>query len=221
VRLVFIDPISQFMGAIDCNKNNQVRAVLGQLAAVAENCGVAIVYIDHLSKRETGPAIYRSVGSVAFVAQARIATTFIEDRDSPGRVLMLPLKNNLHAKVPGLAYRIVKGETGSVVEWESEPVEVSADEAMGEVRKGPKPRKLLAAVAFLEEALAAGPVASGELESMAEEKGIFHETLKRAKERAKAVAERHPDTGKWFVLLPGQVLPTSTTRPTTTTRPSG
>jgi hypothetical protein len=45
-------------------------------------------------------------------------------------VLMLPLKNNLHRRVPGLAYRIAEGNGAGRVEWETEGVDITADEAM-------------------------------------------------------------------------------------------
>jgi AAA domain len=206
-RVVFIDPISSFMGNVECHKNSEVRVVLGQLAAVAENCNVAIVYVDHVSKRESGHVLYRSMGSVAFVAQARIARIFVEDRDCPGRTLMLHTKSNLHAPMPGLAFRIVGRESGHVVEWESEPVDVTADEALAE-RRGPSPDRLNEAKQFVLDALADGPIESTALEAQASAAGISVPTLKRAKAALSSKREgkiKSTKKGKpWFVALQGQ-----------------
>jgi hypothetical protein len=46
-------------------------------------------------------------GSLAFVAAARIVLLAIEENEG-GRKLLLPVKNNLGSKPPGLAYRLAQ-----------------------------------------------------------------------------------------------------------------
>ena len=48
-----------------------MRGVLAPLAALAERTGVAIEGVMHLGKGAQRPALYRALGSVAFVAAAR------------------------------------------------------------------------------------------------------------------------------------------------------
>ena len=50
VRLIIIDPISSYMGAIDSHKNTDVRSVLGAVGEMAERRHTAIVGITHFSK---------------------------------------------------------------------------------------------------------------------------------------------------------------------------
>ena len=73
-RLVVIDPISAFCGATDSHKNADVRGLLAPLSELAQRQHVAVVGVNHLNKSGAGgPAIYRTMGSLAFVAAARAA----------------------------------------------------------------------------------------------------------------------------------------------------
>jgi hypothetical protein len=70
-QLVVIDPITAYLGETDSHKNAEIRGLIAPLAALAAKYGVAIVCVTHLNKSGSGPAIYRSIGSIAFVAAAR------------------------------------------------------------------------------------------------------------------------------------------------------
>jgi len=201
VRAMFIDPIDEYLAGTDTYRSSDVRSVLAPLSRIAEKRRVAVILVTHFSKGGKGPALYKSLGSVAFVAQARIAWAFCRDNQDDDRVLFLPLKNNLHKQIPGLSFRIA----GGIVEWEDGEVTISADEAMAEPR-GPKPDKLVEAVAWVKQALAQGCVASDTLNADAEAVGIKFATLKRAKKEVGCVvvrSERH--NGQWFVSLPSEV----------------
>ncbi|HTH17370.1 MAG TPA: AAA family ATPase, partial [Magnetospirillum sp.] len=78
-RLVVIDPITAYLGDTDSHKNAEIRGLIAPLAALAAKHGVAIVCVTHLNKSGSGPAIYRSIGSIAFVAAARAAWAVIKD----------------------------------------------------------------------------------------------------------------------------------------------
>src|SRR5262249_51577459 len=71
-RLVVVDPITAYMGDADANSNAEVRGMLRELSMLAARYGPAIVCVTHLSKGgESSKAVYRSMGSLAFVAAAR------------------------------------------------------------------------------------------------------------------------------------------------------
>ncbi len=110
-RLVVIDPVSAFLGGTDSHKNAEVRSVLARLSDLAEQKRVAVVAVTHLRKGE-GAAIYRAMGSLAFVAAARAAWAVVKDQDDPQKRLLLPMKNNLAPDVDGLAYRIEASDWG-------------------------------------------------------------------------------------------------------------
>ena len=136
-RLVVIDPITAYLGRTDSYKNAELRGLLAPLAELAQRRRVVVVAVTHLRKGE-GAAIYRTMGSLAFVAAARAAWGVVKDKDNPRRRLMLPIKNNLAPDVQGLAYAI--GGTGPlnapVLLWSDEPVTVDVDEAMAPPKRG-------------------------------------------------------------------------------------
>jgi hypothetical protein len=51
-------------------------------------------------------AIYRFVGSIAFVGAARTGFAVVKDPDDDARRLVLPVKSNVGAMPSGLAYRL-------------------------------------------------------------------------------------------------------------------
>lgn len=195
VLLLVIDPISAFMGDGDSHKNAEVRAVLGPLAELAERHRIAVLGITHLSKGQA-KAINRIIGSVAFVAAARAAWLIGEDPDAPERRLFLPVKNNL-GKATGLAYRLVGDNQATRIEWDTEPVLITADDLDDDRERTP----LEEAKAWLIAQLADTPVPSASVLKKAKADGIAERTLKRAKADLKIVSERE---GKvWVWRLPG------------------
>jgi RecA-family ATPase len=75
-RLVVVDPISAYLGGVDSHSNSDVRGMLAQLAELAARRRVAVVAVTHLRKGD-GPAMYRAMGSLAFVAAARAAWAIV------------------------------------------------------------------------------------------------------------------------------------------------
>src|SRR5262249_6948625 len=116
--LVVVDPLSAYLGGADSFKDADVRRVLGPLAGLAEQTGVAVLAVLHLTKDSQRIGMYRVQGSIAFVAAARLVLAVTRDRDDEGRRLLLPLKNNLTTPAEGLAFSV---DDGRVV-WEADPV---------------------------------------------------------------------------------------------------
>jgi putative DNA primase/helicase len=203
IRALVVDPISEYLPGINHNKNEEIRTALAPLVRMAEERCVAAILMSHFNKGPLGPAIHRAMGSVAFTAVARIAWAFIADQEDQDRVLMLPLKNNLHHRMPGWAYRIidVEGHETGRLEWEDHAVSISADEAL-EVQKGKQPEKLSEAVEWLRNRLSAGCCESTALESDAKAAGITRATLWRAREKLRVRATKGRIDGKWWVSLP-------------------
>ena len=138
VRVVDIDPLSSYMGAIDSHKNTDVRSVLEAVGEMAGRHHVAILGITHFSKGAGQRAINAFIGSVAFIAAARTAFAVMKDPDDANRRLFLPVKNNLAPLGYGLAFRLTQhlvsttaGDTvASTVVWEDTPVMSTADGVM-------------------------------------------------------------------------------------------
>jgi len=206
-KLVIIDPITAYLGKTDSHKNAELRGVLAPLSALAAQHGVAVVAVSHLNKNAGGLAIYRTMGSLAFVAAARAGWIVVKDTDDPLRRLMLPVKCNLAPDVQGMAYRIESaGPSGApVVVWEPDPVNVSVDDALTAEYGGSGDRTDREQAAdWLRIALADGRMYSTQVFEQARENGHTVKTIRRAfKDMGGKPAKSGYDTG-WFWELPGE-----------------
>lgn len=186
VSLVIIDPASAYLGDTDSHVNAEVRALLAPMSEVAARHAVAIVMVSHLNKGGgSGEALLRVTGSLAFVAAARAAYVVTKDADDPARRLFLPMKNNVGPDATGLAFRL-RGVTlpGGVetcaLEWDSEPVAVTADEAMQPPQADDERSERADACGFLRGLLADGPVPSQQVQRDAAGAGHAWATVRRA-----------------------------------------
>jgi hypothetical protein len=195
------------MGTADSHVNAEVRAVLAPLAELAAQKRVAILAVTHLRKGE-GAAMYRAMGSLAFVAAARAAWAVVRDKHDPQRRLMVAIKNNLAADTAnGVAFTIEpRGPDGApVVCWEPDPVTITADEAMSPEpkRRGPAAECREEAANWIRGALADGPrLASEVAEEAVEGQGLAKRTLDRARQEIGVVAFRPQNPGPWWWRLP-------------------
>jgi hypothetical protein len=82
-KLVVVDPVSAYIGQADLHRDNEVRAALAPLAAIAERTGATILMLRHHRKSGGTGAIGRGLGSVAIIALARAGMTLAEDPDDP------------------------------------------------------------------------------------------------------------------------------------------
>ena len=169
-RLVVIDPISAYLGKTDSHKNSDIRGLLAPLAALAQKHRIAVLVVTHLNK-SSGPAMYRSMGSLAFVAAARMVWAVVKDNEDPTTRLVLPIKCNIAPDVSGLRYSVVDNEGAPCVAWSADPVNVDVDEIMaaGADREAQTERD--EAKDFLRTVLADGPVASKDIKAEASSNG--------------------------------------------------
>ena len=204
-RLVIVDPVSAYLGRTDSHNNAEVRGVLERLADLAERRRVAVLAVTHLRKGE-GPAMYRAMGSLAFIAAARAAWVVCPDPKDRRRRLLLPIKNNLASDCGGLAYEI-GGFTGSspVVAWSADPVTVTADEALAsENKRGPSGEAVKEAGEWLRTFLASGAKPQPDVQETAKANGISHGTLRRAFKAIGAKAVKDGFQGPWQWTLSDQ-----------------
>jgi hypothetical protein len=213
VRLIIIDPVSSYMGKTDSHKNAEVRGVLEPVGEFAERMRVAVLSVTHFSKAGVGTttkALHRFIGSIAFIGAPRIAQVVIEDAESDRR-LLLHAKNNLAPPPEGLAYRITEkivGEPGlsilaPYVVWETEHVNVTANEAMAADNGHKDNSASVEAEDFLRDLLADGVMAQKKVKAEAEGAGLSWRTVRRAKNRLgiKPYKERGKEHGSWMWSL--------------------
>jgi hypothetical protein len=229
VKLVIIDPISSYLGKVDSHKNAEVRSVLEPLGEMASRMRVAVVCNNHFSKGGGG-ANSRIIGSVAFVNQSRAAFIVTPDAESEGRKLLMPSKMNLAPLKHGLAYRIEgyllrADQTGgediltSRIAWESEPVKMTADQALAAHEGDAEDRSAAReAEQFLQDKLSAGSVAAKEAEEHARALGIAPRTLRRARKKL-GVKTTKDGNGGWTWRPPEEGQAPGARRPTHTLGP--
>jgi putative DNA primase/helicase len=199
VVLVVVDPVSSYLGKTDSHKNSEVRGVLEPLSEMAERRRVAILSVTHFSKagaNNTNKALHRFIGSIAFAGAPRVAFAVIEDAEHDGRRLFLHAKNNIARPPQGLAFRleqctVADGIVGSRVLWDTEPVTITANEALAADLAGTQSRTAKAeAMEFLEGALAGGPTPAAQVYHMAREHGLTPKVLRSAREALGVKIER-------------------------------
>lgn len=185
VRLVTIDPLVAFLGRGDTHVDAVVRRALTPLARIAEEFRTTVLCVMHLNKSAQMHAIYRTGGSIAFVAQARAVFAVTRDTEPGSKArLFLPVKMNLAPSPATLRFGIAG--TPSAVVWDAEPVlDVDVDDLLRGVHEDgddtDTPTKEEAARNFLRVELQAGPRKAEDLFRTAHERGISRRTLERAK----------------------------------------
>jgi len=203
-RLIIIDPVSAYLGNVDSHKNAEVRAVLAHLSELAAKHGVAVVCVTHLRKGE-GKAIHQPAGSLAFGAAPRTIWAVTRDENDKSRRLMLPVKNNIGSDRQGLAFTLDGTmRPAPAIRWAPEPVDMTADDAIGESKPGPgpEPSARQAAEQWLRWKLSGGPVPQQEVEEHAQAEGHTKATLRRAKESLRVIAFQPEKPGPWYWKLP-------------------
>lgn len=210
VRLIVVDPITAYLGGVDSHKNSDVRALLSPLGDFAEKNRLAILGVSHLNKSTAQDALLRINGSLAFVAAARAAFIAVKDKNDPGRRLLLPLKNNLAKDTGGLAFSIAdytleSGIETSRIEWEPEPVTITADEALSASVRRQENSQIEEAKRFLSELLDNIARPSSEVKAEAEEAGYSWATIRRAQEELGIKPKKETYNGGWIWRLPNDL----------------
>jgi archaellum biogenesis ATPase FlaH len=201
-RLVVIDPLTAYLGQMDSHKNAEIRGLLAPLAELSGRRRVAVLAVTHLRK-SGGPAVYRSMGSLAFAAAARAVWAVAKDKGNPARRLLLSVKNNLGHDYFGLAYSVESnGENGDpIVMWESDPVEISADDALATDRTEDEHDD---AEEWLREALADGEMPAAEVLKEGRSNGYTDKAIRKAFKAIGAGRRREGfgSGGTWYWSLP-------------------
>ena len=197
-RLLIIDPISAYLDGTESHNNSDMRGLLAPLAALAANHKIAIIAVSHLNKGSGGNALYRAMGSLAFVAAARAAYVVTKDEHNPQRRLFLPSKNNLAQDTTGLAYTVVTAPNGApIMAWELEPVTITADEALAPLEPNEEHTATDEAVDFLRDVLSGGSIKASQVQKEARQAGISDKSLRRGRERLGIKPRKSTFTGGW------------------------
>ncbi|MBV8431056.1 MAG: AAA family ATPase [Solirubrobacterales bacterium] len=118
-RLAIIDPIMGFLdNTVLSGSDQSVRRALAPLMHLAEKHRCAVLLQRHLNKQGGGRALYRGLGSIAFVAACRFALLVGRDPDESGRCVLAQVRNSLAGSQPSLVYRLATEGGGlPTVDW--------------------------------------------------------------------------------------------------------
>jgi hypothetical protein len=211
VVLIIIDPISSYLGTTDSHKNAEVRGVLEPLSDMADRTKVSVLSITHFSKTGGGnirKALHKFIGSIAFTGAPRACFAVIEDPEDADRLFFLSVKSNNAAPPQGLAYRkeqtiVADDIVACRIAWETEPVTITADQAVAAEATGTEQRSAMAeAQDFLRDILANGPVPQKDIKADAEGAGFSWATVRRAKDRLGIKPHKSGMDGPWLWALP-------------------
>lgn len=197
VKLIVIDPVTEFLGRSDANSNAEVRSILSPLGQLAEKTGIAIVCVTHMNKstQPGQPLMHRAIGSIAFTAQARLAYSF--ERGGDDAVIVRSVKNNLSMEQEGMSFRIVENR----VEWDR--FDLASPLIEGELISGGIDDATIRI--WLEALLSEGPAELSVIRKQAKELRVSRNSLFRVKATLGIISQKGSyatHQGKWFWSLP-------------------
>jgi hypothetical protein len=203
-RLIVIDPISAYLGSTNEHSNSDIQSLLLSLTTIARERNIAILAVSHLRKKD-GSAIYRPMGSLAFIAASRAGWAICKDPLDPSKRLFLPVKNNLVPTARGLAFTIESRDGIPQIRWSPEPVTQSLEFAIAAARIIGRPNEERQhAIKWLTERLTKSPVRASNIREEAEVHGINKGTLRRAYREIGGVTIRGKlPLAYWYWSLPG------------------
>jgi putative DNA primase/helicase len=212
IRLVVIDPLSNYLGNSNMNREQEVRQVLNPLRNLAARRQVAIVSVMHLNKSTDGSAIHRIGGAVAFTGIARAVWLFGEDpndtTETKDKKMMLRVKGNIARRVGGLMYEIktkpvlIEGKPVEqpVISWIGETVQTAQDVLIAG-RPAGRPdgtdTKRHDAEEWLKEFLKDGSETQTDIEHFSKKARFTWRTIRRAKESLGVISEKAGKNWEW------------------------
>jgi putative DNA primase/helicase len=216
VNLVIVDPIAA-IARQDSHKNAETRRDLQPVVDLAERTAAAVLGIHHLTKRsEDADPLDRVSGSLAFGAGPRAVFLTTLDRKAAGepRGVLMCVKSNIGPSHGGIEFT---AETRPLDNYPSiaaqrilwgEFVDKSARDILEETegKEEQAERKNRKAVAFLSEALKAGPRTAAEVTAEGAAAGLSERALQRAFKDLKGHSERvgFGKGGAWVWELSGE-----------------
>ena len=209
-RLIVLDPLAAFLAGVRSNDQGDIRAAMSPLVELAEEFGVAIVFVHHNRKGTGSHASERLAGSLQIGATVRQSWEVIADPDDKERRLWLPGKNSNAKSCGGLAFRIVDsaivqsddGDFVGRVEWEPGVVDLSADEAAqfesDDETRDPFP------VEWLRDCLSDGAKNAKEVLNSGKLDGLTEKQLRTARRRLNVTPRKSSVRGGWIWERPEQ-----------------
>lgn len=205
--VLIVDPLMAYLGGdVNSHRDQDVRRALAPLAQMADQLGVAVILVRHLSKSGGNNAIYRGGGSIGIIGAARLGFTFGRDPEDETRVIVACTKANITAMPNSLAYRLHdSAEHGCArVEWEDGPVNISATDLLNASHESSDDRADRNDAAdwlrgYLDDN--SGEAEAVDIFKAAEKVGISRDSIKRAKRRAGVISRKNGMDAGWMWMF--------------------
>jgi len=210
LALIIIDPISNYLGKLNMNREDEVRSVLTPLVRMAGERELTILTVGHFNRRDKGTSpLDRMMGAAAFTGVARAVYAFGSDPDveSPYHHIIAPARGAVgdqslkyHTEVESVTWG---GETSKVVKvlWDGSGAATAEDAVEGPGRRTKVETK--AAADALHELLKGGKRSARECISILKEDGYdLEKTLNASRVRHLAgVKSRQEGKGNhvWYL----------------------
>jgi putative DNA primase/helicase len=198
--LLIIDPINAYLGSsLDTHRDAALRSVLAPLANLAEQWGVAVIFVGHLNKGSRDRAIYRANGSVAYIGASRVVHLVGQNPENEERAIVC-IKNNLATTPSALGFELREGQ----FYWLGESAITAATLLSPDASEDERSTRQ-EAMDFLRDLLQEGPVEAQAVQNQARDCGITVKILRTARETLGIKSSRVGGMGakgKWVWSLP-------------------
>jgi putative DNA primase/helicase len=203
VGLIVIDSIDRYLGT-DEKKSDRIE-VVAQLAKLAANANFAMLVTANASIKagsRGGTVVYQELMNTA-----RSVLMVAPDLENPDQRLVLPIKHNLTGRPPGVSFTVCDG----VVEWGTEPIDLSSDEYRLLARRNEKlalvrddVQEIERAANWLKDELTLEPAPSEIVQRRASQIHLSYGTLRRAFKMIGGKVRKQKN--QWFWSLPEEEL---------------
>jgi hypothetical protein len=202
-KLVIIDPLMAYLSDnTNSHRDQDIRRVLFQVAALAEETGAAVVVVRHLNKSSSGPALYRGGGSIGIIGAARSGLLVALDPDDDSRRVLASIKSNLGPRPKSLAFHLEACDDEAVhVIWDGSSNH-DANALLAVLATADERHAVDEAQDFLLAELAEGPVGAKQMKAAAAGAGISEASLRRAKHALHIASAKQAMEGPWTWSLP-------------------
>jgi putative DNA primase/helicase len=219
LRLVIIDPVVSAVAG-DSHKNAEVRRGLQPLVDLGAKINCAVLGISHFTKGTQGrDPTERVTGSLAFAAFARVVLATAKPIEEGGKRRMVRTKSNIGPDGGGFDYDLIQVTAdagppaifGQQVVW-GRAITGSARDLLSEVEAEPgngyhDSPALKAALTFLRDVLADGPILVSELKTEARDAGHSWPTIRRGQDKLGIRPQKSGMAGGWVWALPQACFP--------------
>lgn len=199
LKLLIVDPLMSFIGAdVDVNKDQQVRAVLHKLVAVAKELSIAVVVVAHVTKGSPDPsrALDAISGSAGIKNISRSAHIVMRD-PADGRNFVFHRKHNWTEPASALEYRFTNGH----FEW----VGTASDSKLELICRRSTATPVDRCVAWLAGLLREGTAASTYVFEKGEEEGFSLNTIRTAQAHLRIEINKTGYQGRSYWSLPSDM----------------